>query len=72
MCMLCSIDPNTANMIGPIAQATIIGAPILLRGHLRRGATYLRKRHRGEATEVSEAAQRDDQPVATGPEPTDS
>lgn len=37
-CMLCSIDPATANLLLPMAQATVITAPILLRDHVRRGA----------------------------------
>ena len=69
MCMLCSIDPNTVNMIGPIAQATIISAPILLRGHIRRGASYLRTRRDPEATKADEAMQWDDQPAAIEPDP---
>ena len=72
MCMLCSIDPNTVNMIGPIAQATIISAPILLRGHIRRGASYLRTRHSVEAIDADQAAQLDDQPASTGADPSDT
>ncbi len=70
MCTLCSIDLATASMIAPIAQATIISAPILLRGHLRRGARRILTRYGGGATDVDEALERDGQPVGTEPEPT--
>lgn len=37
-CILCSIDPNTTSLMLPMAQATVIAAPILLRDHVKRGA----------------------------------
>jgi hypothetical protein len=33
-CIMCSIDPQTTSLLLPIAQATIISAPILMRKQL--------------------------------------
>jgi hypothetical protein len=37
-CILCSIDPNMPSLVLPVAQATVLAAPILLRDHVKRGA----------------------------------
>jgi hypothetical protein len=47
--MLCSIDPATANLLVPVAQASIISAPILLRDQIRRGVGAVRAHVRGGA-----------------------
>ncbi len=47
-CMVCAIDPGTANLLLPIAQATIISAPILFREQIRRGIRVVRDRRGGE------------------------
>jgi hypothetical protein len=47
-CMLCSIDPGTANLLLPVAQATIISAPFLLRDQIRRGIRTVRDRRRSD------------------------
>ena len=70
MCMLCSIDLATASLVAPIAQATIISAPILLRGQIRRGARRILTRYGGDGIDTDEALEPDDQPVATEPDPT--
>jgi hypothetical protein len=70
--MLCSIDLATASMIAPIAQATIISAPILLRGQIRRGAQKVLVRRAGPATDADVAAQRNDQAASTDADPTDT
>jgi hypothetical protein len=72
MCMLCSIDLATVGMVAPIAQATIISAPILLRGQIQRGARQILRRRAGEATEPDEAAQGNDRPAATDADPMDA
>ena len=69
-CMLCSIDPGTANLLLPLAQATIITTPILLRDQIRRGVRAVRDRARGEEAEGCEAA--DDAIERPTTEPTDS
>jgi hypothetical protein len=63
MCMLCSVDPNTASLIVPIAQATLISTPILLRHQLRRGASQVRAWRRGDGIQADEPAIPDDEPV---------
>jgi hypothetical protein len=52
-CMLCSIDASTANLLVPLAQATIIATPILVRDQVRRGVRAVRDRAHGE--EASQA-----------------
>ena len=54
--MLCSIDPGTANMLVPIAQATLISAPILLRDQIRSGIRMVRDRHRDGEIEAPSPA----------------
>ena len=44
MCMLCTLDPTGAVLTLPIAQATVIAAPIMLRGQIKRGAKAVRRR----------------------------
>jgi hypothetical protein len=61
-CMLCSIDPGTANLLVPVAQATIISAPFLLRDQIRRGVKVLRD-HVGPARRPSGSAQEADADV---------
>ena len=72
MCMLCSIDIGTVNMIAPIAQATIISAPILLRGHIRRGAQQILSRRAGEASGADETGARNDATVAPEADPMET
>lgn len=40
-CVVCSLDPQTSSLILPIAQATIVAAPVILRDQIRRGARVL-------------------------------
>lgn len=47
MCMLCTLDPTGAVLTLPIAQATVIAAPIMLRGQIKRGAKAVRRRMTG-------------------------
>jgi hypothetical protein len=51
-CMMCNVDPSTASLLLPLAQATIISAPILLRSQLRRGFRAVRARGRGSDPEL--------------------
>jgi hypothetical protein len=41
-CLLCSIPPGSVDMVVPVAQATIIAAPILLRDQIRQGVRAAR------------------------------
>ena len=34
-CMLCAIDPATANMLVPMAQATVIAVPFFFRNNIK-------------------------------------
>ncbi len=61
MCMLCSIDVNAVSLVVPIAQATVISAPILLRGHIRRGATRALAWRRGHAARAGHTATEEDE-----------
>jgi hypothetical protein len=72
-CMLCSIDPGTANMLMPIAQATIISAPILLRDQIRQGVRYVRGRGLDEIDAEDGGLETEDAPAGELPasEPTD-
>lgn len=55
-CILCSIDPNTTSLMLPMAQATVIAAPILLRDHVKRGARAVAGRLRDPRSAGSPAA----------------
>jgi len=48
-CILCSIDPNMPSLVLPVAQATVLAAPILLRDHVKRGAKAVAGRLRDGA-----------------------
>ena len=67
-CLLCSIDPGTANLLLPIAQATIISTPILLRDQIRRGVRTVRDRRRSHDLDLDLDLGHDDL-VATPAEP---
>jgi hypothetical protein len=43
-CIACSLDPQTTSLILPLAQATIIAAPVILRTELRKGVQAVRAR----------------------------
>ena len=43
-CVVCSVDPQTTSLILPLAQATVIAAPVILRAELRKGVQALRAR----------------------------
>jgi len=51
-CIACSLDPQTTSLILPLAQATILAAPVILRAELRKGVQAVRsrraRRHRAE------------------------
>ncbi len=54
-CMVCAVDPATTSLLLPLAQATLISAPILLRGHIRRGIQTARRRRGATAGHAAEA-----------------
>jgi hypothetical protein len=43
-CIACSLDPQTTSLILPLAQATILAAPVILRAELRKGVQAVRGR----------------------------
>jgi hypothetical protein len=43
-CVMCTIDPATTSLLLPVAQATVIAAPILMRVRLARALRRIRKR----------------------------
>jgi hypothetical protein len=43
-CVACSLDPQTTSLILPLAQATVVAAPLLLREELRKAVRWLRTR----------------------------
>jgi hypothetical protein len=53
-CVVCSLDPQTSSLILPIAQATIVAAPLILRDQIRRGARALRDRRSGRRAPAAE------------------
>jgi hypothetical protein len=43
-CLLCSLPPGSVDMVVPVAQATIIAVPIVLRDQIRQGVRAARTR----------------------------
>jgi hypothetical protein len=43
-CVICSLDPQNTALILPLAQATIVAAPLILRDEIRKGARAVRAR----------------------------
>jgi hypothetical protein len=43
-CVVCSLDPQTTSLILPLAQATIIAAPVILRKEIARQVGAIRGR----------------------------
>lgn len=43
-CVVCSVDPQATSLILPLAQATMIAAPVILRAELKKGVRALRAR----------------------------
>jgi hypothetical protein len=52
-CVVCSVDPQTSSLLLPIAQATIIAAPILLRDEIRRRVRAFHERGLGLRPHIS-------------------
>jgi hypothetical protein len=42
-CMLCAVDPQAASMLVPMAQASLIAAPLVFRKQLLRAAKSVRR-----------------------------
>jgi hypothetical protein len=55
-CVACSLDPQTTSLILPLAQATILAAPVILRAELRKGVQAVRSRRARRPTTGSLAA----------------
>jgi hypothetical protein len=49
-CVLCAVDPNMAGLVVPLAQATMVATPILLRKQLARGFRRVTRRREPMAT----------------------
>jgi hypothetical protein len=43
-CVVCSLDPQTTSLVLPLAQATIIAAPVILRKQIAKGVQSVRAR----------------------------
>jgi len=43
-CVACSLDPQTTSLLLPLAQATILAAPVILRAEIRRCIRAVRAR----------------------------
>jgi hypothetical protein len=55
-CVACSLDPQTTSLILPLAQATILAAPVILRAQLRKGVQSVRARRSRRPAATSLAA----------------
>jgi hypothetical protein len=55
-CIACSLDPQTTTLILPLAQATILAAPVILRAELSKGVQAVRSRRARRRTAGSLAA----------------
>ncbi len=42
-CILCAVDPQATSMLVPMAQASLIAAPIIFRKELLRAARWMRR-----------------------------
>ncbi|HEY4634429.1 MAG TPA: hypothetical protein VIH00_10965 [Candidatus Limnocylindrales bacterium] len=49
-CVVCTIDPVTTSLLLPVAQATVIAAPILMRERIARAVRRLSKRFRARSS----------------------
>jgi hypothetical protein len=49
-CVVCAVDPNMAGLVVPLAQATLVATPILLRKQLARGIRRVTRRRETMAT----------------------
>jgi hypothetical protein len=59
--MLCAIDPQATSLLVPMAQASLIAAPIVFRKELLRAARRIRRT--GEVTDSQQSCDADDGPV---------
>jgi len=55
-CLACSLDPQTTSLILPLAQATILATPVILRAELRKGVAAVRSRRARRRTAGSPGA----------------
>jgi hypothetical protein len=63
-CVMCGLDPQTTSLILPLAQATIVAAPVILRGEIRKGVEALRARRSNRRASSGSPGS-----CATGPAP---
>jgi hypothetical protein len=69
-CLACLVNPQTASMLVPLAQATVIAVPVLLRKDIASAIRRLRDKPRASATPGSElATEPEDQPSEEGEPP---
>ncbi len=64
-CVVCSIDPQTTSLVLPLAQATIIAAPVILRKQIAKGVQSVRERRSRRSARATLAV--GDSPSAAGP-----
>lgn len=43
-CVVCSVDPQTSSLVLPLAQATILAAPVILRNQIAKGVQSVQAR----------------------------
>lgn len=55
-CVACSLDPQTTSLILPVAQATILAAPLILRAEIKKGVRAVRARRARRSAAHSNAA----------------
>lgn len=64
-CVACSLDPQTTSLVLPLAQATILAAPVILRAEIRKGLRAVRAR-RSKAGANNAAVRREDRTTPDG------
>jgi hypothetical protein len=63
-CVMCLVPPEAQQFAVPLAQATVIAAPVLLRDNIRRGWAAVRRRRaaRDRSAAVSDVSPRETLP----------
>lgn len=64
-CVVCSLDPQTTSLILPLAQATVLAAPVILRAEIRKGVRAVRAR-RSKVGASDAAVRREDRTSPDG------
>jgi hypothetical protein len=59
-CVLCLVDPQMTTMLGPLASATVVVVPVLLRKNIADAIRGLRRDGRGPTTPEADAEAAED------------